>query len=229
MKIPAYLSEEWFWAMMQFVGVTASLIYLSRQVHIARMSTMLATMDAMTAKLKCDLMQDARRELCDDFVKSNNVKPATMTDSAHLVASWLNEVGVLVEQGVLDADLVWSRYSIYAENYWLLLQDGIIHYRQSVRDKSWFKSMENLYPKMMRINWRLSHEGRLRQRLARLRKTPRLDPSKADANLLTFIAEERSMLRPRPGSSPAPVSVNVPDQQPISEVLRQVAGWLDTR
>lgn len=227
MTLPRFLSEEWFWAMMQFIGVTASLVYLSRQVHAQRMSTMLTTMETLTAKLNCDRMQDARRELCNAFLENRNTKPSTMSDGAHVVASWLNDVGVLVEHGVLDADLVWSRYSNYVENYWILLKAGIIKYRDTTKDQSWFKSFENLHPRMLKITWCLSKEARWRQRLARYQPMPAPNPTLADENLLAFVRDEISRLPRRPLETAPPASAAVPAPQPISGILRQVAVWLD--
>lgn len=228
----AFLDDEWFWAMMQFFSVTASLLYLGRQVHAQRVATMLVTLESLSGDWWSAGLREARRQLCEEYRAGGGDTAAEMSPAGHVVASWLNHLGGRVEMGVLAIEPVWSDYSNYVENYWTLLRPGIEGYRTETRDSTWFRSFERLYPIIRRASWRLGMKGWLRRQLCSFWLTPRKPDEELKAELDRFIVEELAQVGPKPPAlSATPASAGAPSgpEPPPSEVLRLIASWMEAR
>jgi hypothetical protein len=81
--------------------------------------------------------REAARYLLDNvFVGDEMVKVPSLNNAAMEVCALDEEMGELVRQGVLRADLMWSRFGRGLQAYWLLCKPAIEKVRQEYRYES---------------------------------------------------------------------------------------------
>jgi hypothetical protein len=160
LPFPFTSNDEWFWLMAQFVSISGSLLFIARQVRGERMATMLTALDSLNERWNGSTMARARHRVAERFRSGGS--SSTMDEADHRIASFFNEVGTLVELGVLDRGYVWSRMSFYIEHYWPILKPGVEEFRKTSEDQTWFKGFQHLHSIVSAISARYRYPRGLR-------------------------------------------------------------------
>jgi hypothetical protein len=84
------------------------------------------------------------REICDRY---NTINLAINREEGD-VLGFFEDLGVFLNKGVFDVDVIWDKYSYYIEHYWAMYEPHIREFRISDNDDTWYSKFEYLYQKM---------------------------------------------------------------------------------
>lgn len=109
--------SQWFWAMVQAVGVIVTLWFIVRQLKLQRLANVLSSLTALNTRWESKEMVDARKIICKAHLdgKDCGVK------STIAIAGFFEELGLYVEKSIIEEEIVWELYGEYTEHYWPIL------------------------------------------------------------------------------------------------------------
>jgi hypothetical protein len=87
----------------------------------------------------------AAKYLLDNaFVEDDMVGAPSLNLAVMEICNMFEEVGEMVSLGVLRAELVWSRFGIFAQTFWLVCQPAIEKLREEWEDPALYEDFEYL-------------------------------------------------------------------------------------
>jgi hypothetical protein len=147
-KFRDVLKEEWFWAMMQFFIIAATLLLIYLQVKIQTAAHVVQALSTIDDRWNSETMLRARYSVCSAWLNGNR----EFDGVAIYVASFMEDVGLFVHTGAIPATSVWETQSWFVEHYYCMFKGGIDDLRKSQKDNNFYTQFENLYKKMNAIN-----------------------------------------------------------------------------
>jgi len=170
--------SEWFWVMIQSLVVIGSLLFIYHQVRLSRHSNMLQTILKFREMWSSKEMIHYRQATCKRYKKQSRA----IGRAEEEVLGFFEDLGLLVENGVIPEEFVWEGYSYYIEHYWIMMKNNIMKFRQEKKDESWFERFERLAETM--------------QKFSKKRKIPSSDITKTDIE--RFIKGELERIKIEP-------------------------------
>jgi hypothetical protein len=92
-----------------------------------------------------------------DFKDVDELREKVSPPTLIIIANFYHRVGVLVQKGLVDADLVDS--ILYTKGVWENIEPWIIYVRQKLGKPNFFGSFEDLYDEMRKREQKLQQEG----------------------------------------------------------------------
>jgi hypothetical protein len=90
-----------------------------------------------------DRLMDSRNQLAERLRAG-----ATRDTISEDVMNFFEDLGMYLDHGYVDEELVWNTFSFYAVRWWLACKDYILQERRRHNDQTLFKDFENLAGKM---------------------------------------------------------------------------------
>ena len=142
------LQQDWFWAMMQFFIVAATLYLIYRQIKIQTATHIVQTLSNIVTRWNSETMLRARLKVCSDFIHGEK----EFGEVSSYIATFMEELGVYVQINAIPAKVLWEAQSWPVEHYYCMFKDGIDHLREFHKDINFYTQFESLYKKMNEIN-----------------------------------------------------------------------------
>jgi len=156
------LRESWFWAMMQFFVIAATLILIYLQVRIQTAAHVVQTeahvaqtaahvVQALTTihnRWNSEPMLRARHKVCSDLLEGRR----DFDGIDEYVAEFMEELGIYVQIKAVPADSMWEAQSWYIEHYYCIFKNGIENMRARYKDPSLYNNCKALYERMNEIS-----------------------------------------------------------------------------
>ena len=150
-----------FWAGVQALGllITLALIYLqiriqtrqtqiqTKQFEIQTASHIVQTLHVIDERWTSQAMLQARKHVCDTYLNNEFV----MDGLAHLIAEYIEKLGVYLEIEAVPKPVMWETYSWYIEHYYRIFTDGIQELRRTYHDDALYRKTEFLFKAMRSI------------------------------------------------------------------------------
>lgn len=141
--------SEWFWAMLQFLTVAASLYLIYKQIRIQSQANMLTALFELSTKWNTPHMLESRHHVSDSSLRG--LKDHAINQHEERIGSFFEEIGFFLRQGAFSPEAIWEQYSYYVEHYWPMLEPHVREFRKTERDDTWFEQFESLYNRMQKI------------------------------------------------------------------------------
>jgi hypothetical protein len=142
--------SEWLWAMLQFVAVAITIIFVIRQLYHQRVSNLLSILNNFNSRWNSDKMIQSRQHICKEYKSSHLEILAPEED----VLAFFEEMGLYLKKGVLDEESIWNMYSYLIVHYWAILIQKIKKMRADESDNTYFDKFEYLLNRMNRFTQR---------------------------------------------------------------------------
>ena len=138
--------SQWFWAMVQAVGVIFTLWFIVRQLKLQRLGNVLTSLTALSTRWESEEMVQARKNVCKAHLddKDCGIK------STIAIAGFFEEVGLYVQKSIIDADVVWELYGEYVEHYWPILLQRMKE--AQTWDESGYRCFRELHQRCVRLS-----------------------------------------------------------------------------
>jgi hypothetical protein len=153
------LKEDWFWTMMQFFVVAATLILIYIQVKIQTAAHVVQALSTIHNRWNSETMLRARLKVCSDWIAGK--KEFDGVDQ--YIAEFIEELGIYVQTGAIPANAMWEAQSWYIDHYYCMFKDGIEHVRKDYKDINLYSQFESLYKKMEEISRRNNSPAFIRE------------------------------------------------------------------
>jgi hypothetical protein len=154
-KANPFYTESWFWSMLQFLVITATLWIIARQISLQTeqlesqsISNMLSSFNTLDEKWVSKTMLKSRNEICKKNVDEDN----TINIIDEFVLGFFEDLGIYLNKGVYDLETVWHKYSFEIENYWPLLDPLVRNYRKETGDQEGYSCFEKLYERIIKYS-----------------------------------------------------------------------------
>lgn len=142
------LQQDWFWTMMQFFIVAATLLLIYRQVKIQTAAHIVQTLSNIDTRWNSEIMLRARLKVCSNWISGEK----KFGEIGIYIAGFMEELGVYVQTGAVPPKFMWEAQSWHIEHYYCMFKDGIEHLRELHKDINLYTQFESLYKKMNEIN-----------------------------------------------------------------------------
>ena len=143
-------SESWFWTMMQFFVVVATLGMIYLQVRTQTASHVVSTINAITTRWDSVAITRARYFYCQKWLEGH----CEFDSTAEIIAERLEEIGIIVRLRAVPRKVIWETHSWYIEHYFQMFRPGIEEVRRRHNDNALYSESEWLYEEIMKINKR---------------------------------------------------------------------------
>jgi hypothetical protein len=140
--------SEWFWALMQFVIVTITLVLIYGELRISSAAHMLESLTSLNERWTSKDLVSQRRKICRAHLKGDPV----LTLGNQIVFTFFEELGLYVRKGWVPQQVIWDTYSYYIENYWDMCSQEVVDRRKKSTDSSTFEHFDQLAVAMRVIN-----------------------------------------------------------------------------
>ena len=140
--------SEWFWVMVQSIVVIITLLFIYRQIKLSRYANMLQTILKFREMWGTKEMMLFRQATCRNY----KTQTRAIGKAEGEVLGFFEDMGMLVEKGVISKEFVWEGYSYYIEPYWSMMEKKIKEFREREKDTSWFEHFENLRDAMRKFS-----------------------------------------------------------------------------
>jgi hypothetical protein len=114
--------SEWFWAALQFVVVTITLVAIYRQVRAERESTELAQFERLLATWNDETFLRARLAV---LVNLRNPPTRDLDADMWRIAGFFDDLAIQRRGGRLRAQLVWEFFGPDIQFWWPALRDAL--------------------------------------------------------------------------------------------------------
>lgn len=142
------LQQNWFWAMMQFFVIAATLILIYLQVKIQTAAHIVQTLSNIDTRWNSEIMLRARLKVCSDWIAGEK----KFGEVSIYIAGFMEELGIYVRTGAVPSEFMWESQSWYVEHYYCMFKDGLEQLRELHKDINLYTQFEDLYKKMNEIN-----------------------------------------------------------------------------
>ncbi|MGR5239226.1 DUF4760 domain-containing protein [Vibrio alfacsensis] len=148
----SFLKSEssWFWQMCQFFVITSTLFVISMQLRTQRKANMLKALHNWDEKWHSKLMIRCRNQVGEAYLNNDSGFPEEV---AH-VANFFEDLGLHVQDGVIEKKAVWEFYSHPICLYWQLMKQTVENRRAEDCDETIIKNFEWLFNEMNKISKR---------------------------------------------------------------------------
>jgi len=187
--------SEWFWAMAQAIGVSATLLLILRQITLQGQATALSALGGVNQQWTSPAVSAARATISSAALAGTALRGSAPVT----VATFFEELGLHLRKRVVDIEDVWERYSVPAEIYWNIMSPGIVELRES-GDSSWYSNFEYLVVRLRRYDMNRRKRG-LTALLSKIKRKPQNDPQLSNeltAENLRFCELECEICKPLP-------------------------------
>jgi hypothetical protein len=140
--------SEWFWSLMQFIIVTATLIFIYGQLRISAAAHMLGSLTSLNERWTSTDVVSQRKKICEAHLGNKPV----LTLGTQIVFTFFEELGLYTKTGWVPRQVIWDTYSYYIECYWDMCSQEVADLRRVSNDSSIFENFEKLAKVMRRIN-----------------------------------------------------------------------------
>lgn len=140
------LQAEWFWALVQAVGLIVTLLLIYVQIRVQTASHVIQALSAVHARWTEEPMLRARLQVCSNYL-SGDMK---FDGVAEYIAELIEELGSYVHIKAVPADVLWDANSWYIEHYYCMFKAGVESVRQSFHDETLYTRAELLFEVMAR-------------------------------------------------------------------------------
>lgn len=144
------LQQEWFWAMMQFFVIAATLILIYLQVKVQTAAHVVQGLNTMHSRWNSESMLRARHKVCSDWL----IGKRDFDGVDEYVAEFMEELGIYLQMKAIPDSAMWEAQSWYIEHYYCMFKDGIEHIRNRYHDANLYIQFEGLYKRMNDVNRR---------------------------------------------------------------------------
>jgi ferric iron reductase protein FhuF len=142
--------SEWFWALMQFVIVTITLVLIYGELRISSAAHILVSLTALNERWTSKDLVSQRKKICAAHLKGDRV----LTLGNQIVFTFFEELGLYVKQGWIPRQVIWDTYSYYIENYWDMCSQEVVDRGRESNDSSIFEHFGKLAAAMRILNKR---------------------------------------------------------------------------
>lgn len=139
------LQQEWFWAMMQFFVIAATLILIYLQVKIQTSGHVVQTLTTIDNRWNSEPMLLARHKVCSDWLSGKR----EFEGAYEHIANFMEELGIYLQIKAISDQTLWELQSWFVEHYYCMFKDGIDQVRGHYHDA-------NLYTQFERLNIRMN-------------------------------------------------------------------------
>lgn len=136
--------SEWFWALLQFAVVAATLLLIYRQIRVQTASHVVATLNGINARWNADAMLRARHACCSQWLAGHR----EFDPVADFLGEFMEELGTYFRLRALPVDILWGAQSWYIENYYSMLRDGMQQHRDEYKDDTLHSEFQALFNAM---------------------------------------------------------------------------------
>lgn len=140
--------SEWFWAMLQFLVITVTLILIYLQVRLQTASHVVNTLTTINTRWNSEAMLRARYIYCHSWQAGKR----DFDSIAEYVAEFLEELGNYIELGAIPKDVMWAAHSWYIEHYYFMFKSGLEYIRRKHNDTTLYLNFESLFVCMIGIS-----------------------------------------------------------------------------
>ena len=140
--------SEWFWSMLQFAVVAITLLGIYRQLQAQRSATEVALRTKLDDELKeTRTVQNDLRAAMYALQGGTDLFYAPTSE----VANWMENVGDLLERGLLSRDYVWNNFTFAIQGWWAALAPTIRE-RRKVESPLLWEKFEKLAAEMASLD-----------------------------------------------------------------------------
>jgi hypothetical protein len=113
--------SEWFWIMLQFALVAITLVGIYRQLQAQRSATEVALRTRLDDQINetRSVHMDLRAAM---YVLQGGTAPHVATSD---IANWMENVGDLVERGLVSREYVWNNFRAPIQKWWAAMAPTI--------------------------------------------------------------------------------------------------------
>jgi hypothetical protein len=140
--------SEWFWALMQFIVVTITLLLIYGELRVSSAAHIVASLTSLNERWTSRTLVSHRKRICDANLKDMPV----LTLGHQVVFTFLEELGLYIKRGWVPREVIWDTYSYYIENYWDMCSQEVQDRRRESNDQSVFEHFEHLARTMRAMN-----------------------------------------------------------------------------
>lgn len=154
--------SEWFWAALQFVAITLTLIFIYRQLRIQSFSHVVSVLSRLDGQWNSKLMLVARVRTCQKWREAYLALPKNpqilkdanngLDGNALAIADFFEDLAVYASKRFIPRDMIWHAYSWDLEYYWTLFRDGITEMHSTLNDVTPYSKLPKLIEAMKREN-----------------------------------------------------------------------------
>jgi hypothetical protein len=150
--------SEWFWSMLQFVVVAATLVGLYRQLRIQSSQRAVEQLDAYVRDWESERM--THHKLAILVALRDGVEPANIPDGpAIAITSFWEKVSALTRAGHLDVNVLWEAAGNDGQLWWMTLGPYAERSRLEIGDSKILEHFEWLSGRLAEMNRRAGTGG----------------------------------------------------------------------
>ena len=142
------LTEEWFWAMMQFFVVAITLFFIYKQVKVQAATHIVQTLNTICNRWNSESMMRARYKVCSDWVNGEH----KFDGVDEYVAEFMEELSAYLKIEAVPPKTLWGVQSWNIEHYYCMFRDGIIKMREENKEVTLYQGFEKLYEAMQEVS-----------------------------------------------------------------------------
>ncbi len=142
------LQQDWFWAMMQFFVIAATLILIYFQVKIQTAAHVVQGLNTIHSRWNSESMLRARHKVCSDWL----IGKRNFDGVDEYVAEFMEELGIYLQMKAVPDSAMWEAQSWYVEHYFCMFKEGIKNVRSLHKDENLYIQFEGLYKRMNEVN-----------------------------------------------------------------------------
>jgi hypothetical protein len=150
--------SEWFWSMLQFVIVAATLVGLYRQLRLQSSQRAVEQLDSYDHDWTSERMSRYKLEIL--VALRDGIAPANVPDAAAtMITNFWEKIGTLVRKRHLDAKVLWEGNGNDGQLWWATLRPWAERRRTEIGDPKVFEHFEWLAERMTEMDRRAGTIG----------------------------------------------------------------------
>src|SRR5688572_9877878 len=102
-----FLQTEWFWQMVQAIGVIFTLALIYTQIRVQTSSHVVQTLGAIHVRWTEKAMLRARLRVCEGYL----AKESEFDGVSEYIAEYLEELGGYIMMKAVPAEVMWEAHS----------------------------------------------------------------------------------------------------------------------
>lgn len=142
--------SEWFWVMAQFLAISATLIFIVRQLHTQRLGNILNLLSTFNHRWESNRLLESRKAICS--ADSGGSKKLGNIEGG--LCDFFEELALYLKLKAVDDATVWELFSHQIEHYWPIMGPVIAEARAENQDETLYSGFEELYHRMQKYSRR---------------------------------------------------------------------------